>query len=210
MNVLSHLCQRLSEVDVSEVPFPHICFVDVFPSYYYAELLRNLPPLKEYKPLAHREAVQQDGSSTRYELRLYGPNKVNLSAFWLQCANMLASSQLRDVLFEKLGRKTGIKVYPRPVLMRDFFGYYITPHTDTGSKLITVQFYLPVDDRMKGDGTGLCEPIGEERPEVKRIPFLPNSGYAFAVSDRSWHQVARFEGVQRNSLMLIYYDRAGK
>lgn len=214
MKVLDHLCAKIIEAPVSRLPFRHITFSDVFPADYYKDLLINLPELEAYKPLHHYEARKEDGTSTRYECRLYGPNIAKLSPFWRVCAAMLVSSELQVALFQKLFGLVphGIKVYPRPVLMRDFFGYYITPHTDTGSKLITVQFYLPPDDSMKDDGTGLCfdAPLGVERPEVKRIPFLPNSGYAFKVTRESWHRVARFEGVQRNSLMLIYYDRAGK
>ena len=44
---------------------------------------------------------------------------------------------------------------------------------------------------------------------VKRLDFLPNTGYAFAVTERSWHGVepVRETGASRNSLMLIYYCR---
>jgi len=37
-------------------------------------------------------------------------------------------------------------MYSVPILTRDVPGYYMTAHSDTLSKGITVQFYLPADN----------------------------------------------------------------
>lgn len=47
----------------------------------------------------------------------------------------------------------------------------------------------------------------DEYHETHRVPFEPNTGYAFAVNESSWHGVTPPlpEGRPRNSLMLVYY-----
>ena len=81
-----------------------------------------------------------------------------------------------------------IGMFPIPILTRDVPNYKIIPHTDTKWKGITVQFYLPPDDSTKHIGTIFHErrPDGS-MPKVVKMPFLPNSGYAFAVGSDTWH-----------------------
>ena len=79
-------------------------------------------------------------------------------------------------------------MYPIPVLTRDIPGYRITPHTDTRWKGITVQLYLPRDDNNTHIGTIFHDraPDGS-LPKAMQMRFAPNTGYAFAVGDNTWH-----------------------
>ncbi len=95
-----------------------------------------------------------------------------------------------------------------PRLVRDLCGYKIRIHPDISQKAITVQFYLPPDDSQRHLGTSFySRETGKGFTKVKQMSFLPNTGYAFAVGDNSWHgvdQVSGGDGI-RNSLMIIYY-----
>ena len=60
-----------------------------------------------------------------------------------------------------------------------------------------MQFYLPKDDSQLSLGTSLYQPKSKLKRaltpwsgkyvRVKKFPFLPNTGYAFAVTGNSWH-----------------------
>lgn len=45
--------------------------------------------------------------------------------------------------------------------------------------------------------------------QKKRISFTPNNGYAFPVSDCSWHGVEKIDApnIVRNSLMVVFYHK---
>jgi hypothetical protein len=106
--------------------------------------------------------------------------------------------------------------------VKDLGGYEIAPHRDTRSKIVTMQFYLP-EDMSKADlGTAVYRQrffrlknlvsLKNRFETVKQFSFAPNSGYAFAVGQRSWHgrETVPMASGERNSLMLIYYAQAGK
>lgn len=138
------------------------------------------------------------------------------AAIWSSVRDILCLPELRDLILEKfkpeidarvLAKSKHLKLstddenrpiaYPRPGLFRDTAGYQITPHPDTPLKIVTMQFYLPRDDSQESLGTSLYRPTSRIRRAlnpwcdkyvpVKRFPFLPNTGYAFAVTQNSWH-----------------------
>jgi hypothetical protein len=102
--------------------------------------------------------------------------------------------------------------FPIPILTRDIPGYRIKPHTDTHWKGITVQLYLPEDDSTNFVGTIFHkrEASGEMK-KVTQMQFIPNSGYAFSVSDYSWHSADPVgpEVTSRDSILLTYFVDSG-
>ena len=86
--------------------------------------------------------------------------------------------------------------------------------------------YLPADEQQRDFGTTLYKRSLKGRlirelnkisstqrrefDQVKTFPFLPNSGYAFIVGQKSWHgRESVPEGLgERFSLMNIYYKSA--
>ena len=48
-------------------------------------------------------------------------------------------------------------------------------------------------------------------PKVKKMPFLPNTGYAFAVGDNSWHSAdpVGSEVKTRDSILHTYFVDQG-
>jgi hypothetical protein len=105
-----------------------------------------------------------------------------------------------------------VKMYAVPTLIRDRAGYRIRPHTDSEGKGITVQLYLPPDALYSHVGTVFHEVLPNGLlPKSSRMKFAPNSGYAFAVGDDTWHSadpVGR-QVPTRDSILLTYFIDAG-
>ena len=103
-------------------------------------------------------------------------------------------------------------MYPVPILTRDIPGYRVFKHTDSLWKGITVQLYLPSDDSNKNIGTIFHErrPDGT-KPKVTQMSFAPNSGYAFAVWNDTWHSADPVgpEVKTRDSILLTYFVDQG-
>ena len=95
---------------------------------------------------------------------------------------------------------------------RDITGYRIPPHTDTHWKGITVQLYLPRDEANTDIGTIFhsVAPDGS-MPKAMQMRFAPNTGYAFAVHDDTWHSVdvVHDRVVARDSILLTYFVDQG-
>jgi hypothetical protein len=99
-------------------------------------------------------------------------------------------------------------MYPIPILTRDIPGYLIPPHTDTSWKGITVQLYLPADDANTDIGTIFHEKLADgSMPKKAQMRFAPNSGYAFAVGDDTWHSADPVHNrvKTRDSILLTYF-----
>jgi hypothetical protein len=156
--------------------------------------------------------------------------------FWGVVGQALRSPELKAAVFRKLKVDLAarfriapenvekIDAYPRPGLFRDADGYRILPHPDIKTKVVTMQLYLPPDPGQrdlgteiyrKRSGTILQSLLAGFRPPdeagfvtVKRFDFLPNTGYAFAVSRHSWHgRPTICTGSScRHSIMNIYYS----
>ena len=119
-------------------------------------------------------------------------------------------------------RRSGEGVVGGPALVVDRGGYEITPHPDTSSKIVTLQFYLPAEEDQLDYGTSLyrrklfkLENLSNPSKRfewVKRLPFSPNSGYGFVVTRSSWHGRERLplEGKPRLTLLNIYYSDPNK
>jgi len=220
------LAARIDATPADERPFLHLYLEEVFPPAYYRRLLELLPETRRYRELTHRDAMQADGHSARRKLYLY-PEQVMLlparqRALWGELSRMLRSREVQEAFKRKFrvalegrfGRPIErLSFYPVPMLLRDLRGYRIGIHGDSLSKAITVQFYLPRDERQAHLGTILHEGRdGEGASRTKALGFRPATGYAFpVVYHESWHSVARTsdEDGERNTLMLTYYVQDG-
>ena len=117
--------------------------------------------------------------------------------------------KLAPGLWDRFGEhaKT-MRFYPIPVLTRDVPGYQIGVHPDTHWKGMTIQIYLPNDASIADVGTLFhsgSKALGFQKE--KQIPFLPNSGYAFAVGQSTYHSVDPVgeHVVTRDSILLTYF-----
>ena len=105
-----------------------------------------------------------------------------------------------------------VGMYPIPILTRDIPGYRIPPHPDSRWKGITVQLYLPRDNTMSHIGTIFHERLPDgSLPTRTQMKFSPNTGYAFAVADDTWHSADTVgpEVTTRDSILLTYFVDAG-
>jgi hypothetical protein len=207
----------------SETPFYHLQFDCVFPESIYAAMLREMPVAADYRALPGRDNVNilDDGSATRVKIDLF-PEYVrslptNKREVWTLVGRALCSDAVRDALVRRLApaleRRFGseyrdVGMYPVPMLTRDVPKYKITPHTDTRWKGITVQFYLPPDDTTSHIGTIFHSKLADgSMPKVIKMPFSPNTGYAFAVGSDTWHSADPVgpEVKTRDSILHTYF-----
>jgi hypothetical protein len=210
-----------------EKPFFHLEFENVFPADIYARMLALMPEVADYRPMHGRTKTAQrsDGTPTRVKIDLFPeyirhlpPHK---KALWDIVGRALTSQALEQAFIRRLApglskrfgpnyARTGM--YPIPILTRDIPGYRIKPHTDTHWKGITVQLYLPADDANINIGTIFHDKLPDgSKPKHSQMRFAPNSGYAFAVGDDTWHS-ADPVGPQvksRDSILLTYFVDQG-
>jgi hypothetical protein len=218
----THMIDAVERSDLRHAPFDHIYMEDVLPPSDYEAMLSSLPDRRFYHELRHVDAMRPDGHSTRFRLYLYPELVKRLPApqraVWEPVARALCDAKLerafkrkfRDALEERFKKPVDkIGLYPIPILLRDQPGYRISVHADAPTKAITVQFYLPRDDRQRHLGTIFHEGNeGELAERTTKMPFVPSSGYAFPVSlTKSWHSAATTTDAdgERISMMVTYY-----
>ena len=151
---------RRSHADDS--PFYHLRFDRVFPNDFYAAMLEAMPVVDDYRALSGKAKLRNrrpDGKPTRIKIDLFPEYIRHLPpkkrAVWNLAGRVFRSKALEKVFIERL--KPGLKrrfgadfakvpMYSVAILTRDVPGYYITAHSDTLWKGITVQFYPPADN----------------------------------------------------------------
>jgi hypothetical protein len=205
-----------------DAPFDHVRLENVFDAMFYREMLEQFPADRAFHPLYHHDAVRPDGSSTRQRLYLFPENLWRLprrqrqiwrrigAALGAQALEMAFKRKFRAALEARFERPAEeIPLYPVPILVRDLPGYKIGIHADSLNKAVTVQFYLPPDASQVHLGTVFH--TGRDvnaDDQTTTMPFLPASGYAFAVRRKeSWHSVPATSASdgERHSIMLTYY-----
>jgi len=210
-----------------DAPFHHLVLEQVFPDDVYTAMLSAMPVASDYRPMSGRSKAHDapDGTHTRVKIDLFPEYTRHLAAekrgVWDIVGRALCSRPVKDAFVRRLApglRKrfgadfTEVGMYPIPVLTRDIPGYLIPPHTDTRWKGITVQLYLPSDESNTHIGTIFHEKLPDgSLPKKTQMRFAPNSGYAFAVGDDSWHS-ADPVGPQvktRDSILLTYFVDSG-
>jgi hypothetical protein len=223
--LLDFVVARIAAAPLEERPFGHIRLEEVFPESFYRDLLAHLPATELYDEQHHKDAMLPSGKSARLRFELERENVARLPerqrAFWLAFLDQFDSNDLERALKRKfepvLRRRFGtdperIRVRRRLVLFKDVGGYKISIHPDNADKVITCQVYLPADETQLHLGTAFHEHLGDDQfRKAESLPFRPNSGYAFAVTEHSWHSVEPLTGGdrERNTLMAIFYQEGG-
>lgn len=226
--LIKFVVDSVEQAHADGAPFPHLQFDRVFPPDFYAEMLRTMPDDKDYRAMSGKSKTgssRPDGKPTRTKIDLFPEYIHHLPAekrvVWDKVGTVLRSTDVKQAFVRRLehglqnrfGRNfASIAMYPVPILTRDIPGYRIFKHTDSLWKGITVQLYLPADDTTTHIGTFFHEQLPDGRkPRKKQMPFAPNSGYAFAVDNDSWHSAAPVgpEVKTRDSILLTYFVDRG-
>lgn len=219
----NHIAQAVRSAKTFDEPFFHLVLDRIFPDDVYAEMQELMPSANHFRALAGRGNVniRTDGSSTRVKVDLFPEYLRHLEGrrkeLWNLIGAALCSDTVRDAFVEKL--EPGLRrrfgdaykpsdFFPIPMLTRDTSGYRIPEHTDTHWKGITIQLYLPPDERLNGVGTVFSSKNpGGGFTRVKQMEFVPNHGYAFAVGDNTWHSVDPTGElpISRDSILHTYF-----
>jgi len=207
-------------------PFLHLRLDGVFPAEIYASMLRAMPAVADYRPMSGRTRrdYAADGAPSRVKIDLFPEYIRHLPpekhGVWSLVGRTLRSAPVKTAFVRRLApdleRRFGAAyaeagLYPIPILTRDIAGYRIPPHPDTHWKAITVQLYLPRDNSISHVGTVFHERGPEGLRRSTQMSFSPNSGYAFAVGQETWHSVDPVgpEVTSRDSILLTYFADTG-
>jgi hypothetical protein len=221
--IVGHAVESINGAAAPSEPFHHLRLEDFFPSEVYNAMRLAMPGESSYRPMSGRarEARLEDGTPTRTKMhllpeiarRLPGPQR----EIWDAVGAALCSVPVRDAFVQRLapglekrfgGEFRKIGMYPIPILTRDVTGYRIGIHPDTRHKGMTIQLYLPPDDSISHVGTLFHRRLeGKKYERVVQVPFVPNSGYAFAVGTDTYHSADELgpEVRTRDSILLTYF-----
>ena len=221
---IEHAVRSIDAASEGEQPFHHLRLRDFFPANLYAAMVERMPASDDYRGMSGRARrdTQRNGVATRTKIDLFPESVRRLPdakrPVWDVVTAALRSPQVREAFVRKLAapleRRFGARYrqlgfYAIPSLTRDVPGYKIGVHPDTRWKAITVQLYLPRDESIAHVGTVFHRKVGPGKQyEVgARMPFTPNSGYAFAVGPETYHSVDPVgpEVSTRDSILLTYF-----
>jgi hypothetical protein len=223
-NLVEAIAQSIDQARAVDEPFFHLEFERVFPREIYQAMLAAMPQSADYRPMSGR-SKSQGAAPTRVKMDLFPEYVRHLPqekrGIWNEVGRALCSEPVKEAFIRRLepglSRRFGAnwssaKFFPIPILTRDIPGYSIPPHTDTHWKGITVQLYLPADEAHPNIGTIFhSKPANGPLVKVTQMKFVPNSGYAFAVGDNTWHSADKVgsEVTTRDSILLTYFVDSG-
>src|SRR5499427_4839944 len=227
-NLIQFVVDSVRQAHSDEAPFYHLRFDRIFPDDFYAQILEAMPVAEDYRAMSGKSKMgssRPDGKPTRTKIDLFPEYVRHLPpkkrAVWDVTGRVLRSKELQSAFVQRLepGLKgrfgenfANVNMYPVPILTRDIPGYRIFKHTDSLWKGITVQFYLPPDNSTPHVGTIFHERLPNgKKPKNAQMLFSPNTGYAFAVADNTWHSVGLVgpEVKTRDSILLTYFVDGG-
>ena len=227
-NLIQFVVDSVRQAHADDAPFHHLRFERIFPDDFYAQMVEAMPVADDYRAMSGKSKMgssRPDGKPTRAKIDLFPEYIRHLSPkkreVWDATGCVLRSQELQSAFVQRLapGLKgrfgenfAKVNMYPVPILTRDIPGYRIFKHTDSLWKGITVQFYLPADNSTPHIGTIFHEVLPNGRKPMKaKMPFSPNTGYAFAVADDTWHSADPVgpEVKTRDSILLTYFVDAG-
>ncbi len=201
--ISNHIIERVHDTILNKSPFDFIYVEDVFPKDIYQKMINGLPEKKYVE-------IEKSRGTRGYPKRFTATPDDD---FWKSMYCDLLLGNLSNELLDKFKIDCDVALVQDILLVRDEPGYCISPHTDSPHKVITVLFYLPKDDSNVDEGTSIFTPkqLGficktgkhydfKDFDELVTLSFKPNSMFAFARKDNSFHGVQPTKSV-RNVLL---------
>jgi hypothetical protein len=217
-------------------PFPHVYINDLFPSPFYKEIRKNLPPREtsSWETLHSLGRVNETYPRGRNVLLLDQQHIEGLGEpyrdFWRQTAVWLLGPRFgyfllrkfQPLLEQRFSDYGSRNYYSEAQLVTDETNYFLEPHTDAPKKVLTFLIYLPEDDSMSNLGTSIYTPKEKNFlcPGVKHwdrecfdqvctMPYVPNTLFGFFKTDQSFHGVEKIENgnIKRDLLLLDIYTK---
>ena len=190
---LDYTLLRLARAQLSTFPFPHIFVTNVFPEYYYKEILRNLIDDAPTSGLFKRRGPKKPRYSVdikRLKIGLTEHSLIGKIHFWNCHQEVFASPRMTQALvnpFENIIRRRfrlrnfDFNSFGQTLLLtQDRHEYFITPHCDVATKFVTNLFYLvdtPEEGNLKSSGTLLLQAIPKGEGATDLLNFNPNKKY---------------------------------
>lgn len=233
--ILNHLLESLKNADINRDPFSYYKVENVFPQEFYQTLRDHLPELQEMSELKHKASKRKDNTYARRVIEIRNEQdfqkiKKDIRQPWKLLWDVVNSKKYMDQVIEML--KPDLKKrFKKPflryndigvkmVICRDQDQYKIQVHPDTARKVITMQFYLPPDDQNEHLGTIMHKKLKkkdrvsdrdeDKYPILEKMRFAQNSGYGFAVGEKSFHScdcMTLPENYTRDSVFIVFEGR---
>ena len=190
--VFEYVIKKIIDALIIKEPYPHILISGIFPDEFYSVLLEQIPKVSAYT------------AKTKYGKTMALENFDILDEekkkFWKEVYGFLRSDKFASILLKKFNiSKNGVSDL---FLHKDLENFEFRPHRDTHSKLVTYLFYLPEDSSLSQLGTHMLVPkkgvVIKKTTEhqdwelfetVKMSEYVPNSFFAFAPHENSFHAV---------------------
>jgi hypothetical protein len=226
-----HLVERLvgehiAAAPLQLAPYPHLYVREVFPRDFYDDIQRHLPPSDLLMPLQQARGVR--GYPQRFVLELLPERLAAVPepyrGFWSALAGWMLGGAFAQRMLDKFRVFIDVRFKGQQpefgdeaLLVNDRTHYSLGPHTDAKSKVVSVLFYLPRDERLAKHGTSLYVPrkpgftcpggphyLFDGFTRVATMPFLPNSMFAFVKTDHSFHGVEPIADADVSRYLLLY------
>ena len=215
-DLIEHFNEVISSATVIKDPFPHVEISNIFPDWFFKQIISNKIP--------------NDCLQTLQELKRTGyfqPRKVlnitekitilpdSMRPFW-QSFYYVIVEQFKPIIANKFEVNTQY-LHDDVLYVRDAESYSLGPHTDSTKKVLTCLFYIP-DNNFNSDlGTSIYKPLKsnfvcEGGPHhdrkyfelIKTSSYCPNTMFAFKKTNHSFHGVEQINRqIDRD---LIIYD----
>jgi hypothetical protein len=235
--IIDHMVKTITRLPVDDIPCKHSMLSDVFPQDVYQKMLSNIPERSAFRPMSLDLFHDQNGVSTRdlIELPEIGVRRIarHQQSLWWAVGSAMMSAEVKSAVFTALSadlspvfgcRPSEVNdqnVFVSTALRYETESYYMAPHIDEFPRVATMLVYLPEDASLDGLGTSLYDyapkwqrPFRKPHRELRRAPYLPNTGIYFSGSRRKvrpgWHGFERANKVvlgtaPRISLLTTWY-----
>jgi hypothetical protein len=223
------LSYKVANTPVNIFPYAHFYVSNVFPRAFYSDLQKNLPDPQAMTSLAETGRVTPGAYKERFILPLNEEGLAKLPEdkrkFWHDTIAWLIHGHFGEVMMRKFGpivherfkNFPGAQFFYEGLLVNDVTNYSLGPHADAPRKVITMLFYLPADESQKHLGTSIYVPKdrsftsdtgahfkAQDFDLVTTMPFLPNSLFAFARTDSSFHGVEPVNDPNTRRWLLLF------